>query len=343
MSLITRCPACGTMFKVVADQLKISEGWVRCGHCAEIFDAATNLQNEAGLAPAPVAEALPGAQVAPLPEDAADTRHAAEPAVASTMPSIAEAADLGAKAPGDDFLASIHSEVDEDALVGFADSHDLDEQAKVLRADPLDRPFEFRRADASDHRHASSRSQGRPAAEDEPQLHDLSFVRQARRKAFWRRPAVRVVLVLLGLMLTALLALQVVWNDRDHLAATEPALRPWLVKFCELARCTIGPPRRIEAVIIDSSTFNKLRPDTYRLNVTLKNLAHTEVAMPALELTLTDSQDQPVLRRVLPPAEFAGTTTAILPGAEWSTSVAFAVSGNSASRIVGYRVLAFYP
>src|SRR3982751_4619035 len=44
MSLITRCPACGTMFKVVADQLKVSQGWVRCGHCSEGFDASLHLQ-----------------------------------------------------------------------------------------------------------------------------------------------------------------------------------------------------------------------------------------------------------------------------------------------------------
>ncbi|MDP3171986.1 MAG: zinc-ribbon domain-containing protein, partial [Polaromonas sp.] len=44
MSLITRCPACGTMFKVVADQLKISQGWVRCGQCSDVFDAAAHLQ-----------------------------------------------------------------------------------------------------------------------------------------------------------------------------------------------------------------------------------------------------------------------------------------------------------
>ena len=44
MSLITRCPACGTMFKVVTDQLKISQGWVRCGHCTEVFDASLHLQ-----------------------------------------------------------------------------------------------------------------------------------------------------------------------------------------------------------------------------------------------------------------------------------------------------------
>jgi hypothetical protein len=65
--------------------------------------------------------------------------------------------------------------------------------------------------------------------------------------------------------------------------------------------------------------------------------------MPALELTLTDSQDQPVLRRVLAASEFAGSTAVLLPGAEWSTSLALAVASGSAPRIAGYRVLAFYP
>jgi predicted Zn finger-like uncharacterized protein len=49
MSLITSCPACGTMFRVVADQLKISEGWVRCGHCSEVFDASKHLSDESVL------------------------------------------------------------------------------------------------------------------------------------------------------------------------------------------------------------------------------------------------------------------------------------------------------
>ena len=61
MSLITRCPACGTMFKVVPDQLRISEGWVRCGHCArsstpprictiaDAADRAPRLQPRAGI------------------------------------------------------------------------------------------------------------------------------------------------------------------------------------------------------------------------------------------------------------------------------------------------------
>jgi predicted Zn finger-like uncharacterized protein len=42
MSLKTRCPACDTVFKIVPDQLKVSKGWVRCGRCAEVFDAAAH-------------------------------------------------------------------------------------------------------------------------------------------------------------------------------------------------------------------------------------------------------------------------------------------------------------
>ena len=40
MSLATRCPACHTTFKVVRDQLRLADGWVRCGRCGEVFQAA---------------------------------------------------------------------------------------------------------------------------------------------------------------------------------------------------------------------------------------------------------------------------------------------------------------
>ncbi len=43
MSLATRCTHCGTIFKIVQDQLKVSEGWVRCGRCNEIFNALPGL------------------------------------------------------------------------------------------------------------------------------------------------------------------------------------------------------------------------------------------------------------------------------------------------------------
>jgi len=68
------------------------------------------------------------------------------------------------------------------------------------------------------------------------------------------------------------------------------------------------------------------------------------IAMPAVELTLTDSQDQTVVRRVLTPAELGSTTGVIAAGADWTGSIAMAVApNNGAGRVAGYRVLAFYP
>jgi predicted Zn finger-like uncharacterized protein len=43
MSLVTRCTSCGTVFRVVQDQLKVSSGWVRCGKCGEVFNALQTL------------------------------------------------------------------------------------------------------------------------------------------------------------------------------------------------------------------------------------------------------------------------------------------------------------
>jgi predicted Zn finger-like uncharacterized protein len=43
MSLATRCTACGTVFRVVQDQLRVSGGWVRCGRCSAVFNAIESL------------------------------------------------------------------------------------------------------------------------------------------------------------------------------------------------------------------------------------------------------------------------------------------------------------
>jgi predicted Zn finger-like uncharacterized protein len=321
MSLITRCPACGTMFKVVPDQLKISEGWVRCGHCAEVFDAATHLRVEP-LA----ATAAPKVEPKPQPE----------------APPVRP--EASAEEPSEELDSSIHSETGESIAWEAPDSEQIDEVAQALTETPMDRPFELRREDIVDPDDVVQRRFTRPAPlEEEPELHDLGFVRQARRQAFWRAPFTRWMLALAFLALGSLLVVQVALHDRDRLAS-DPALRPWIARLCAAAGCTIRPLRQIDAIAIDSSSFNMLRSDAYRLNVTLKNQARNEVAMPALELTLTDAQDQPVVRRVLMPAELVPNNGALRAGAEWSGSLAFGVSSSAvATRIAGYRLLAFYP
>lgn len=326
MSLITCCPACGTMFRVVPDQLKISEGWVRCGHCAEVFDATAHMMDGAPITP------VRQDPDAPLTHGPADWQHSASP-----EPSPVE-------------IAMAHAPVQQ-APANPPDSE--------LQESPLDQPFVFRRSDLADGDDvpsvsprlatrsdfgASSSLLQEEADQAEEELHQLSFVRHARRKAFWRGRGVRVSLLSVGLLLAALLALQVALQDHDRLAAAQPALRPWLERLCEPLACSVGPPRQIEAVAIEGSSFNKLRGEAYRLNFTLRNNAAFPIEAPALELTLTDTQDQAVLRRVLQPGELGAPSATLAPGGEWTASVPLALAANGhTGRIAGYRLLAFYP
>jgi predicted Zn finger-like uncharacterized protein len=319
MSLITCCPSCGTMFRVVPDQLRISEGWVRCGHCAEVFDATAHMMDEA---PGEALEA-PVTQPAPL-----------EPFTA--LPSAAERAAAARPTP-----AAGRPAAQPASAVVFRRS-DLGELENTPVAPPAAAPA----APASPAPAARPKRDKASAARDEPEanLEDLTFIRQARRQAFWGRPAVQGLLIVALLLLGALLALQIGLHDRDRLAAAEPSLRPWLQRLCEPLGCRIGPPRQIESITIEGSSFNRLRGDAYRLSFTLRNQAPVEVAVPAIELTLTDTQDMPVVRRVLTPEELGATLPVLGAAAEWTGSVSMAVTaGAGAGRIAGYRLLAFYP
>ena len=46
MSLITRCPACGTAFRVQTSQLAAHGGTVRCGKCSGVFNGVAALVEE---------------------------------------------------------------------------------------------------------------------------------------------------------------------------------------------------------------------------------------------------------------------------------------------------------
>ncbi len=313
MSLITRCPACGTMFKVVPDQLRISEGWVRCGHCTEIFDASAHMQ-QAG----PVASPVPVPALAPQPQPLAEP--ASEPAQA-----IAPLLVQQESAPVEPVVPALTSPAQEPAP----------EEAPTGGA-PVAAAVRVK-DDESDFVDAPESSSSESAFDD------VSFVRDAQRKAFWRRPLVRSLLAVLCLLLLGGLGVQMAVQERDRIVAAEPRARPVLEALCGYLQCTLRPLRQIESIVIDGSSFNKMRGDAYRLGFTLKNMAALELAMPAIELTLTDTQDQPVIRRVLQPADLGSVSAVLTAGGEWSGSVAISVTPNGPGRIAGYRVLAFYP
>ncbi|WP_417034226.1 zinc-ribbon domain-containing protein, partial [Comamonas kerstersii] len=87
MSLTTCCPYCGTRFRVVADQLRISDGWVRCGRCQEVFDATQALQEVVPPA-TPVPQGKVATEAAPAAQQPAEMPASAAPE--ASYPSLSE-------------------------------------------------------------------------------------------------------------------------------------------------------------------------------------------------------------------------------------------------------------
>jgi predicted Zn finger-like uncharacterized protein len=111
--LLTRCPDCGTTFRVTDDALKKANGQVRCGRCASVFNAYAELRvppsdgapkqdepraADSAVAPAPQAptqnppQGESAAQTPPQrrpPADAARPADAAPPPARADLPSAA--------------------------------------------------------------------------------------------------------------------------------------------------------------------------------------------------------------------------------------------------------------
>jgi predicted Zn finger-like uncharacterized protein len=240
---ITHCPQCETAFKVSPQQLELAKGWVRCGRCAHVFEAALHF------------ESLPKMPELPRPD--------------SHAPSLFRAAMTPSASASDKAPSSV-------LPAGSAESA----QAVV----PL----------------------------------------------MWVMGVVLLVLLLL---------LQLLIAKRNWLAAEEPALRPVLSALCA---CEVIWPREPEAVLIESSSFTENPDGGYTVQLRLKNTQHHPVAMPALELSLTDFQDQVLVRRVFTAQELS-VKDHVQALRDVRSTLNFDLDDKVSKRVTGFRAFVFYP
>ena len=332
MSLVTRCPACGTMFKIVADQLRVSQGWVRCGSCSDVFDANASMQNDR------------------LAVDEKQQETSEVPAVAGEPVVDHPAPELNPAGGKDNALA--------ESLAADTVIKPLDEPERSKVGNPEAAVDVNGRLDAetsvltpADVATTQAEQLAVGDVAGQPDFQHVSFVRKARREAFWQQVFVRLGLAVLSGVLVALLGLQWIVQHKDQIAETEPRSVPVLQAVCAPLKCRIKPVQRIDSVLIDSTSFAKLDSASFRLSFVLKNTANLPLEAPLLELTLSDNQDRAVLRRVLTPAQFGVEPGALLAArSETGGVVNLTVASDegadsrvSAAMVVGYRVLIFYP
>jgi predicted Zn finger-like uncharacterized protein len=147
-----------------------------------------------------------------------------------------------------------------------------------------------------------------------------------------------------ALLFILLAAAQLLYVFRVELAVLAPELRPALKATCELLGCEVPHPRKPELVGIETSDLAPETDGRLQLTALLKNRAPFVQEYPYLELTLTDTRDEAILRKVLRPAEYLRADKVAADGfaarSELPVQLVLETSGVAA---VGYRLYLFYP
>ena len=156
----------------------------------------------------------------------------------------------------------------------------------------------------------------------------------------------RLLWALLVLSAAVALAAQAAYRYRTEIAAYMPGAAAPLEAACRLLRCQVPLPRRVELMSIESSDLQAepRRDGVIVLNAVLRNRAAFAQDYPALELTLTDQADRPVLRRVLAPREYLDPAPGVAQGIPAGAEVSLRIYLDAGRRrATGYRLYLFYP
>jgi len=307
----TLCPYCDTRFKIAAEQLESHHGMVRCGHCLQAFDARPgfipdhpNPQLELPILDEPAASAEE------LPTEAVEGTVSAD----ETGP-VEETGLIEAIVPADEAVA-------EETVPEIPHTDQLDFNPPAAAAvEPDEQPMTLAEQVAI----VQDEDEGdRPSA-------------PAYRRWLWAIAAFLLLLVLFA---------QAAYFFRVDLAARLPGLKPALTGYCKLLGCSVPLPQKPDLMSIESSDLeaDPTHVNQITLNALLRNRAPYAQAFPNLELTLNDTQDKPLARRIFKPKDYLppleSEQTGLLPNRELSVKLYL----NTADlRPIGYRLVLFYP
>ncbi len=332
--LVTTCKHCGARFRVTPEQLNLRQGQVRCGQCHDVFNGFESLER--------------------FPGDDTGARllaaRAAKPAAHAALEDLGEA-DLGKRLRDDAASAPVAAApeaprtpelTDIPPMPDLPDVPDLLVEAaepEPAAPAPLPVPVPPTPAPAP----AAAPEIVAPARAPEPVLTAASYEASLEMAA----PARVSRAWSFGVALLAIvLAMQLAYAFRSHLAQQYPVLRPILESACANVGCTVPWVNEESALKLEDSELLEVpgKPGQIALQARIRNLSPSAQEYPHLELTLTDITGQTAVRRVLRPLDYLGRAPApgevMAGGSEVLISVRLETTR---VRPTGYELLLFYP
>ncbi|NOU01893.1 MAG: DUF3426 domain-containing protein [Gallionella sp.] len=324
------CPNCDATFNIDEAQLVAAQGMVRCGRCLEVFDFRISyIANQ----PDPQLELPISNEYAVEPGHPRDFSPDVE-----TTESLAEARLR--EIFGENVLPKSH---DDDIHANGL----IDEIKHVLAEDHKDIetlvPVEF---DYIETLLPAKHLKSDPSHSDKlPDITEGELVAaQGEHNELIDKPSfIWPWIVTVVLFILALLA-QATYFFRVELAANFPTTKPILLDICRILGCDVSLPQNQNLMSIESSDLADAPQNHLILNALLRNHAAYPQAFPSLELTLTDSQDNPQARRIFKPADYLSPAESEATGLLSNHEVIIKLYLDTLDiKPSGYRLVLFYP
>lgn len=354
MALATRCPNCHALFRVAADQLKLRGGLVRCSACRHVFDATGTLSyiDDATLtAPAHSTAPAVGAVIAairkaestasePLSAHGLASLQSAPAAVRMATDPLPPAGESVAEVPTE-VAAAIPAVLSAEELLPAAGPPAIAEEGGSVTVAAASETAEEHASAEEPAAEAAFAGEAQPVAE----LATPEFLREADAG----RKRRRTLLFGIGaLLLAAVLLAQLAVAFRAEILVAFPQARPALTALCKVFRCTVGWPARGELLAVVGSELQALPGSgAFELTAVVRNRGNMTLALPAIELTLSDTLNRTVARKVFSPSDYlagegdpqARLLAGLEAGADLTVRIAFEARGVNAA---GFVVYPFY-
>lgn len=152
--------------------------------------------------------------------------------------------------------------------------------------------------------------------------------------------------VLGSLLLLLVFLAQALYLLRVELAAQLPGMKPVLIGYCDLLKCSIPLPQKAELMSIESSDMeaDPMQSNVVILSASLRNRASHVQAYPSLELSLTDLQEKVIARRTFAPVEYLKAGEDEATGLASNREISVKLHFDTADlKPAGYKLFLFYP
>ncbi|MFZ0501644.1 MAG: zinc-ribbon and DUF3426 domain-containing protein [Steroidobacteraceae bacterium] len=326
--MFTVCPKCALTLVVTAADLRIAQGYVRCGRCLNVFNALARLSEErpaaapesldaaASQTPVEASVQSPMEALAPL-QPSASTSGAHDTGEIEIELDSGSVLVTGARPPAAPAAAaeSTSSEIEEiqvEELGPTALVPDASQPvpAATVVAEAVAQPVSLAPLPAAQEPSAPEPS---PPVEA-PEAQQTNTAQEPPESAFelvTRRPRAGLAWMLGAGALTIALALQIVNHYRDALAANPSLLGPLSVVYSALG-VKLAPRWNIHAYDVRQlgASVTGAAAGEIVVHASVKNSASRSQPMPLLRVTLQDRFGNRIAARDVPPGDYLPTSAA---------------------------------